>query len=235
MKQALLAMTVVLAIGAAGCSVRVAQIPLPPAILATTEPLAVTGLGAGRGGTFALQGVEGRFSRGADRLGILDPLLVSRTGGVRFSHPGSPTLPELAGGCRYSQGNMTIGPVAVQHRRMTYQCEIVGGPGTSRTVLELRDPNSALGTLHGRHERTGFVVHAGVRLDLKSLHHDAGGGLPSPQPIGYRMTHEGREVGAIGFNGTGRTIHAPRAGPERDAVIAAGLALAILWDPARDQ
>lgn len=100
MKQALLAIIAVLSVGAAGCSVRVAQIPLSPAILAATEPLAVTGLGAGRGGTFALHGVEGRFSRGADRLGILDPLLLSRTGGGRCSHPGSPTRPEVAGSCR---------------------------------------------------------------------------------------------------------------------------------------
>jgi hypothetical protein len=235
MKQAWVTVTSLLAIGAAGCSIREARIALSPAIQATTEPLMVTGLGVGRGGTFVLQGVEGSFSRGADRLGVLDPLLVSRTGGGRFSHPGSPTLPNLSGRCQYSQGDLTVGPISVRHRRMVYRCDISGAAGTSPGVLELRDPGSAFGTLHGREERLGFITLDGVRIELESLHHDAGGGLPSPLPLGYRMTSEGREVGVISFGGTGRTIYAPRSGRERTAVIAAGLALAVLWDPAREQ
>jgi hypothetical protein len=118
---------------------------------------------------------------------------------------------------------------------MVYRCDIRGAANTLPGALELRDPASAFGTLHGRDERFGYISFDGVRLDLESLHQDAVGGLPSPLPLGYRVTSEGREVGVISFKGTGRTIYAPRSGRERNAVIAAGLALAILWDPARDQ
>jgi hypothetical protein len=35
----------------------------------------------------------------------------------------------------------------------------------------------------------------------------------------------------VDLNGGTKTIFAPRAGPEREAVLAASLALSILWDP----
>jgi hypothetical protein len=39
----------------------------------------------------------------------------------------------------------------------------------------------------------------------------------------------GREIGALDLNGLNKTIFAPRLGPEREAVLAASLALSILW------
>ena len=50
-------------------------------------------------------------------------------------------------------------------------------------------------------------------------------------PLGYAFEANGRQVGAVDLNGTKKTIYAPPSGPERELVIAASLALSILWDP----
>ncbi len=60
----------------------------------------------------------------------------------------------------------------------------------------------------------------------------AGDRVPAGTPLGYAFHLDGRQIGAVDLNGTDKTIYAPRAGPEREAVLAAGLALSIFWDPA---
>lgn len=58
------------------------------------------------------------------------------------------------------------------------------------------------------------------------------GHLPTVDPLGYAFEVGGQPVKAIDLNGGDKTIHAPRDGPDRQLVLAASLALAILWDPA---
>jgi hypothetical protein len=98
--------------------------------------------------------------------------------------------------------------------------------------LVLADPKPALGTLHGRAERFGRLYIEGREIAIRSIHRDERGGLATPTALGYMFEAGGREVGAIDMNGPDKTLYVPRDPQLREAVIAAGLALSIFWDPA---
>jgi hypothetical protein len=67
---------------------------------------------------------------------------------------------------------------------------------------------------------------------VHSIHRDGGGGLPSPNALGYSFSVDGREIGAVDLNGLNKTLYVPSTGPDREAVIAASVALSTFWDPA---
>jgi hypothetical protein len=218
----------------AGC-VREARIAMPAELAASTERLELRGLGGGTSGAFDLAGARGRFTRGAERLAILDPALVRHRGGSSFELAASPKAGALGGLCSYREGRVTIGPVSVTPRRLAYACDFArdGRPLAAGLVIE--DPAGAFGTLHGRSERIGTLWFEGREIGVRSIHRDAGGGLPVPHALGYMFEAEGREIGAVDLNGTNKTIFAPRSGPDREAVIAGAVALSIFWDPAEVQ
>jgi hypothetical protein len=58
-----------------------------------------------------------------------------------------------------------------------------------------------------------------------------GGGAP----LGYRFTKDGREIGAIDLNTimSGPAFYLPPRGADRDAVMAAAMALYVFQDPAK--
>ena len=217
------------------CAVQEARIAMPPHLAPSVERLEVTGMGGGTGGNFHLAGVAGRFSRGAERFGVIDPLLVGYGGGGRFEIAPSPIAPALSGECSYREGQMNVGPVSVAPRPLTYHCALFGTGGASQGRLLLGDRNGPLGALHGRSERGGMLDYRGQRMVVRSIHRSAGGALPLQVPLGYMFIADGREVGAVDLNGPNKTIMAPRGGPYREAVIAGGLALSIFWDPAEVQ
>jgi hypothetical protein len=220
--------------GLAGCSVQEARIAVPAHLAADPERIEVTGMGGGTGGRFQVAGVPGRFSRGAERLGIADPLLVRHRGGGSFQIPQSHLGPQMSGRCTYGEQQVNAGPIKVTPHRLVYWCDL-SRDGRPEGRLVLQDPNAPLGSLSGRSEREGPFDYRGRQLVVRSIHRSQGRSLPLQTPLGYMFIADGREVGAVDLNGPNKTIMAPRAGEHREAVIAAGLALSIFWDPAEVQ
>lgn len=225
---------VALSASLSACAIREARIPVSAPLAESTERLELRGMGYGESGDFALAEAHGTFSRRAERSSIFGPLLVAHRGGGTFALDAAATWPELAGRCTYREGRVTLGPISVTPRRLALACEFArdGRPIDAGLVIE--DPQPAHGTLHGRSEREGEIYYEGSRISVRSIHRDAGGGLPNPAPLGYVFSLDGEEIGAVDINGGNKTIFAPR-GPEREAVIAGAMALSVLWDPAHVQ
>lgn len=214
------------------CSIREGRIAMPSELAATTEQLELRGMGGGTRGDFHVAGVPGSFTRSAERQGILGPLLVRNRGGGSFTLAGSPLAPQLSGRCNYREREVNVGPISVTPNRLSYHCMFHrhGRPMAAELVLE--DPKPAFGTLHGRAERIGHLYIEGREIGIRSIHRDERGGLAAPTALGYMFEAGGREVGAVDVNGLNKTLYVPRDPELREAVIAAGLALSIFWDPA---
>jgi hypothetical protein len=215
-----------------GCSVREGRIATAPSLAASTERLELTQMGGGPSGSFRLGASSGSFTRSAERLGIFPPLLVRHRGGGAFRLQASSISPDLAGRCSFRQGVVTAGPIIVNSERLVFHCDFARAGRPIDASLVLFDPAPAHGTLHGRNERAGTLLFEGRELAVRSIHRDALGGLPSPTPLGYSFSLDGHEVGAVDLNGLNKTLFVPRAGPDREAVIAASIALSTFWDPA---
>lgn len=209
-----------------GAGITEARIALPPE-LAQAERIELRGMGGGSRGKFRLGETQGRFTRTADRLGIFDPLVVRRSGGGRFA-----TADGLEGRCAWREGDLNAGPISIRDQRLAYRCQFRrdGRPLAAELVLD--DPQGAFGTLHGRAQRRGVLWYDGREIEIRSIHRDARGGLPTPTPLGYGFSLAGRPVGAIDVNGPNKTLVLPAEAELRDAVTAASLALAIFRDPA---
>lgn len=235
MRQSIALATFILAALSSGCTVREGRMALPAHLPAATEPLSLRGIGGGTRGDFELGTTRGRFSRSAERFGIFDPLLVRHKGGVSFQLDGTATSAPLAGRCIYREGRFSLGPITVTPKRLAFHCEFARGGRRIDAALVLEDPQSAIGTIHGRSERVGNLFYEGQNIDIHSIHRDQGGGLPSPTALGYIFSDDNGEVGAVDLNGLNKTVFTPLAGKHREAVVAAALALSISWDPAEVQ
>jgi hypothetical protein len=221
-----------LLLSSAPAAAREARIKLPDGLTARTERLDVTGMGGGRSGRLALGASAGEFTRQADRIGVVDPLFTKNYGGGAFRIRGPEVGGELGASCRFRRLQSTVGPISVSTKRLTYTCsfERDGKPLAAR--IELRDRDGALGSADGRDAREGVIVFEGVELRMRSLHKLAGSPLAVPHALGYVFEANGVPVGAVDLNGNTRRIHAPADPAQRQAVIAAALALSIFWDPA---
>lgn len=212
-----------------GC-INEARIAVPSDLAGSTERLELRGMGGGTRGSFSLAGAQGRFTRSSGRLGVFDPLLVSKSGGGSFTV--ALAGGELSGECGFREREVNAGPVSVTTRPFVYRCSFRrdGRPIAAEMIVE--ESHESAGTLLSKRERRGSIVFEGRELTLRSLHRDAGGGLAMASPLGYAFDAAGRQVGAIDLNGANKTLFVPAGGPDREAAIAASLALSILWDPA---
>ena len=224
---------VVTVVALSGCSIRASQIAVTPELTASAERIELTGMGAGRSGDFHLGQATGTFTRSADRLGIFDPLLVKHRGGGSFKLRELPGGSELAGRCSYREDVVTAGPVSVTPGRFVFHCDFARNGQPIDASLVIVDPKPALGTLHGRDERTGMLVYQGRQIAVHSIHRDIGGGLPNPTALGYSFSVAGQEIGAVDLNGLNKTLFVPRNGAEREAIIMGSVALSTFWDPAQ--
>lgn len=222
----MLAIAGTMALSLMGCST--AKVAVASDLAASAEVLPLTGMGLGRSGDFNFAGGEGRFTRGADKLGLFGDFFVRNTGAGTFRFTGSGTT--LEGACRYRESEVNVSVVSVKKRPFAYECRL-GRNGQQAGELVIEQGRGRAADF-GREGRVGFVVLDGVRLDIQSIHRMAGGGLPTPHPLGYRFVDARREVGAVDLNGVNKTVFAPPAGRAREAVFAGSLALSVLWDPA---
>jgi hypothetical protein len=218
-----------------GCTITGAAINAPADLLLNTDQLDVRGIGGRRSGRFTVGGVPATFTRSSDRVAFFDPLVVTRSGGGSFTLSASPIAPELAGRCSFRQTEMNHGPISLTPGRLSYHCEFTREGKKIDAYLSLRDSDGPAGSLTGKLSREGHIQYGSVEMRIVSVHRPQGGGLDSPAPLGYHFSAAGRIIGAVDVNGPGKTIYAPRSGAEREAVIAASLALAVFWDPADTQ
>lgn len=216
----------------AGGGIREAQIPIPAELASETEVLLVRGLGGRSSGSFTLGSSKGRFTRSAERLGLLDPLVVRNRGRSTFTVRGPEVEGELSGRCGYSETQANLGDFTGTPKRLAYSCRFSRDGDPLAAELVLRETNESIGSLFSKRERRGSLYFEGARIEFRSLHRDRSGGLPMATPLGYGFYQGGRQIGAVDLNGPGKRIHAPKAGQHREAVIAASLALSVFWDPA---
>lgn len=208
-----------------GCaSIKPAQMALP-APLAATEPVIVSGLGAGRSGHFGVGDEGGSFQRGRDFLSLFDVASFDRAA-TRYEFQGAAGLTTKAA-CVGRQATLTLGIVTGQPRPYTLRCEWSGARSAQMT---LEAPSWIPGT---RAERRGRFTSGELTLELRSVHSVQGSRLPLEAPIGYLITQGGEPVGAVEMNGTRPRLWRPAAGSAlREPVTLASLAVALLWDPA---
>jgi hypothetical protein len=201
-----------------------ARIELPDT-LAGVAPLAMESpLGAARG-DFRLGALHGSFERHASRLDLFGRLAQDRAL-VRYTL----LRDGLRADCKLVGNTATAGVLQLPLERARYACTFSrdGQPLPQR--LDLRAVDAAAGT---REERRGSFVAGPITLDVQSLHRVQGSPLPLPAPVGYVMRHRGQVVAALDLNGTQPRLwqHTPDAATSA-AAVHAGLALALLWDPA---
>lgn len=222
---ALQAAALVAALGLGACaSLPAARIELPDT-LATVAPLTLESpIGVARG-DFRLGELQGSFERQASRLDLFGKLVQDRALVSYSLYPDG-----LRADCKLIGNTATLGVLQLPLKRAHYACMFSrdGQPLPQR--LDLKAEDAAAGT---REERRGSFVAGGVTLDVQSLHRVQGSPLPLPAPVGYVMRHRGEVVAALDLNDLRPRLwqRTPDSAASA-AVLQAGLALALLWDPA---
>lgn len=209
----------------AGCAgVQPARMLAPEGLPADAQRLTLDGLGGGTTGRVAVDGVEGRFTRSASRLGLLNGRIERDRVGLQIDWP--------AGGadgasCQGRQLTVSGGILAAAAQRFAWSCEWAG---RAPARLALAAPDATVGP---RQAREGRYEAGGLALDIRSEHRLQGTPLPLAQPAGYVFRHQGRVVGALDLAGGTPQLWRP-AGPDdlQQAVTRSALVLALLWDPA---
>ncbi len=211
-----------------GC-VREARIAVPADVQARTERLEIAGMGYGERGDFTLGASHGRFARIALQTG--DGLVVDNVGRGSLDIAG----PELGGSvtaiCGFHEREIDMGVLVATRDRLAYGCEFERDRVPLPGGLLLSEVPTSRSILAGR-TRAGELRIGDLRVGIRAIHDMEGGRVRSGSPLGYAFDIDGRQIGAVDLNGGNKTIYAPRtAGPEREAVLMASLALSIFWDP----
>lgn len=220
--------TLVLASCLAGCAS--SQMAMPNQLVATTERLELAGMGGWQDGQWRMGGSEGRFTRRSTETKLFDTF-VRKAGGATFDLAGPEIGGSIGGRCGFDELEIDLGTLAVPNGRLTYRCAFHRDGRPIDGGMFLAEVPNGSGLLAGR-TRAGELQLAGLTLAIRPIHRAQGGGLPAGMPLGYAFDVSGRQIGAVDINGIKKTIYAPRqAGPEREAVLMASLALSAFWDP----
>lgn len=109
------------------------------------------------------------------------------------------------------------------------RCRFTGATAGDLTLSETVQARAA-----NRHGREGQARLAGFVIDVRSEHALAGTFLPLPQPAGYRLTVQGRDLAALDLaGGTPVLRRAPGLDDRANAAVTqVALALGLLFDPA---
>lgn len=217
------ALMATLALGACA-SLPAARIELPDT-LATAAPLTLDGsIGVARG-NFRLGELQGSFERQASRLDLFGRLSQDR---ALVSYTLQPD--GLRADCKLVGNTATLGALQMPLKRADYACSFSRNGLALSQRLDLIAEDAAAGT---REERRGSFVAGGITLEVQSLHRVQGSPLPLQAPVGYVMRHQGQVVAALDLNDVRpRLWHRAPDAATFAAVAQAGLALALLWDPA---
>jgi hypothetical protein len=206
-----------------GCS-----LPLEPArmqvpqTLASAAPVEFDGLSGGRQGRFTLGGQPVQFRRMGDTLSVLDALHFDRVA-VQFEHAGT------VGRCDGRGTTATAGVVSAPLEPLELRCRFTGATVGEVTLRE--PPLAGAGT---RRSRVGQASFGPLVLEIRSEHELQGSALPLPQPAGYLIQRQGRDIAALELTDTTPSWRhvAELDDPTRAALAQVVLALGLLFDPA---
>lgn len=210
-----------------------APIALPEGLAGSTEALPVTGMGFGEQGRFALGESFGTFVRHKYRSGAQH--VPSATGlthafgdsTFRVSGPDFGGVVEAV--CTYGETAINVG-VEATVRPFQYSCRFSRNGAPLSAGLVLRTVPRAAGMLTTE-TRAGEFFLDGRSIQIEAIHESPNMIVAAGDPLGYRFDRNGRPVGAVDLNGERKTIFAPIERADREAVLLAGLALSVLWNP----
>lgn len=209
----------------AGCAA--APIALAPELAARTERVALTGVGSGESGRFKLGQSSGTFTRSYTKVRQVPPFSTPRLtrsfGHVAFVVSGTDFPGETSADCRHLEGEVGSS-LQVTDVPFRYRCRFSRGGQPMDAELLLDAAPLPVGFLTAE-TRAGEIRINGRVLSIEPIHHFPGLAVPSGDPLGYRFG----SAGAVDVNASPRTIFAPQAGPDREAVLLGGLALSLLW------
>jgi hypothetical protein len=165
----------------------------------------------------------------------VDHAEIERFGRTRFHVTGAEVGGTLSGECRYDRLEQRLSAGAVSATAaaapLSMACDFArDGRPIGRMRLDGRFEPLKLAQIT---RRDGEVEINGTRLALRSEHRLGGRGIPTPGPVGYWIEGQsGEKLGAVDTNGVTRVrLALPKDPAQRDAAMAAGLALAVFWDP----
>ena len=212
-------------LGLAGCVVSPTEIALPAA-LSDGEILPIQGTNGAMVGQVRLgDAASGRFTRTKTETTTLGTY--KRDGATtRFTLEGAGLARAVEVDCQVKRRAVTMQGVSVPTQPVTYDCALSRGGR-----LKLDEEWEVAGP-HPFPVRKGFVSLDETRLAVRSLHEHAGLERESLSPIGYSFAADDRVVGAVRLLMPPSLVIAPGATPEqRAAMMAAGAALALTWEP----
>ncbi len=221
-------------IGAGG--IEVARMRLPGDLADAGERVQAAGYGGKNRGRYTLGEVQGEFTRVGSRVAVFSPLYAENRGKSSFTLEGQGLADSAAAECRFDEHVVTIGPLTFDAAKLVYVCEIRDGNGDTLGHLTLGEPKPANGKERAlaRAVRQGVAEIGDIRIDISSVHEYERSRLSSQAPVGYRLDHETRAVGALELTDSDPTFifHANATPEVRRATLLAALGLATLRDPA---
>lgn len=224
----------VLTLTLAGCAtIQPARMALAPALSDGAEVVPIVGVGGNRKGQFAAGNYSGGFHRSDTRLAVFDPLFERRSGFVRFSLAGPEINGMIDADCRVRERTVTLSVLSFEPQPMAYACTFGHEGRILPARLELQAHREGLGSMLMKQERRGEIAFDRLVLGIRSVHALQGSPIRTSTPVGYVFERDGITVGAVERNG-GPVIRfaASADAPTRRAVLLAGIALGLVWDPA---
>jgi hypothetical protein len=209
---------------------------LPEELAARTEWLGIDGFGGRNEGRYTLGELSGEFRRIESRFAIGDPLYVQNRGQSSFTLTGPGFDGTVGASCEMRRQAVTIGVLTFDPDKMSYHCSFEGtaAPIPATLVLAEPEPANMRARMLALSDRRGEAVLGAVKLAIRSVHRYQGSRIQSPTPVGYVLEADGRAIGAVELTDVNPTLMLPTSEPEnvRATVLLAGLALAVLRDPA---
>lgn len=213
----------------AACAVvQPARMEQPPGLEARAVAATIDGLGSGTRGSFTVAGNQGSFTRSASHLDLLDELVTFDRGSVAFTLLGADFRSPVSAKCDVRQTTGTLRFVQFRPRKFGVDCRYEGL--AAHFLLVEADPEAGVHTLQA--ERRGEWTGSAGTLAVRSVHTVAGGALPLPTPIGYRIEAGGVPVATVELSGLTPQLLLPAEEAQRRDALLIALTLALLWDPA---
>ncbi|MFG6442758.1 hypothetical protein [Roseateles sp. LKC17W] len=167
----------------------------------------------GRQGELTLDGQRVRYTRGAERLSLFEPLPAGVREPLRFQ-AGETVI--------VCEGWTPSSAAGLAPPSWVLSCQWGRGPAAMLQIGE--------GPLRqGQRVREGAYRRGDLTVGLRSAHQREGGAPPQPQAVGYEMLHQGTVVGSLDLSGVTPRLRRPDpATPLGRAVTEAAWALLLV-------
>lgn len=213
-----------------------AQMAMPNSMDPDIVTVPIIGIGAGRSGQFSIGQQSGNYHRSADRLALFDQLLVRNTGHVAFRLAGPNPPNSIDATCKFGAASSGLGAISVDHSLLRFDCRFSADGKVLPHSLSLNETRDGVADTLMRRSRQGTLIWGDRHLTIKSVHRLMGSPLQTATPMGYSFQIANKIVGAVSLANK-PIVHITNAASESDrqAVVAAAVALALFWDPAETE